>query len=64
LEKREERWWECLLTSESKIDITKIDPSRPLDELSQVDQMKVQELVWSEQQRATGVPSAGQTVRQ
>ncbi|KAF4521179.1 hypothetical protein B566_EDAN010641, partial [Ephemera danica] len=60
LEKCEERWWDSLLTSEPKIDLGTIDPSRPLDEMSQSEQMKVQELVWSEQQRVQAVPSSTQ----
>jgi hypothetical protein len=33
LDKKQERWWEAVLTSEPKINVRKIDASRPMTDL-------------------------------
>lgn len=60
LEKASERWWEALLIGEPKIDLTKIDCSRNLDEMGSEEQMKVQELMWNHQQKLLGKPTSEQ----
>ncbi|XP_022185736.2 nudC domain-containing protein 3 [Nilaparvata lugens] len=50
-EKQSERWWDGLLVSEPKIDSTKIDSSRPMSDLSEEEQMKIQELMWNQEQK-------------
>ncbi|XP_034188861.1 nudC domain-containing protein 3 isoform X1 [Osmia lignaria lignaria] len=60
LEKASERWWEALLVGEPKIDLTKIDCSRNLDEMGSEEQMKVQELMWNHQQKLLGKPTSEQ----
>ncbi|XP_046399278.1 nudC domain-containing protein 3 isoform X4 [Ischnura elegans] len=54
LEKCQERWWDALLTSEEKINLQNIDASRPMDDLRQEEQMKIQELMWAEQRKRMG----------
>jgi len=51
LEKAEERWWDALLETDDKIDVRNIDPARPLDQYSEEEQMKVQQMVSNRQQR-------------
>ncbi|XP_017756994.1 PREDICTED: nudC domain-containing protein 3 isoform X2 [Eufriesea mexicana] len=51
LEKLFARWWEALIIGEPKIDLTKIDCTRNLDEMGSEEQMKVQELMWNHQQK-------------
>ncbi|XP_049802354.1 nudC domain-containing protein 3-like [Schistocerca nitens] len=58
LEKTKERWWEALLKSEPKIDLTQIDASRPMDELSEEEHMKIEELMWNEQRKMKGLPTS------
>lgn len=60
LEKASERWWEALIVGEPKIDLTKIDCSRNLDEMGAEEQMKVQELMWNHQQKFLGKPTSEQ----
>ncbi|KAG9435587.1 nudC domain-containing protein 3 isoform X1 [Apis mellifera carnica] len=60
LEKASERWWEALIIGEPKIDLTKIDCSRNLDEMGSEEQMKVQELMWNHQQKLLGKPTSEQ----
>lgn len=62
LEKASERWWEALIIGEPKIDLTKIDCSRNLDEMGSEEQMKVQELMWNHQQKLLGKPTSEQIV--
>ncbi|RZF46775.1 hypothetical protein LSTR_LSTR002638 [Laodelphax striatellus] len=50
-EKQTERWWDGLLVTEPKIDSTKIDSSRPMSDLSEEEQMKIQELMWTQEQK-------------
>ncbi|XP_060832347.1 nudC domain-containing protein 3 isoform X1 [Bombus pascuorum] len=59
-EKASERWWEALIIGEPKIDLSKIDCSRNLDEMGSEEQMKVQELMWNHQQKLMGKPTSEQ----
>ncbi|CAL7936351.1 unnamed protein product [Xylocopa violacea] len=60
LEKASERWWQALIVGEPKIDLTKIDCSRNLDDMGSEAQMKVQELMWNHQQKILGKPTSEQ----
>ncbi|CAK9802760.1 NudC domain-containing protein 3 [Anthophora plagiata] len=60
LEKATERWWEALIIGEPKIDLTKIDCSRNLDDMGSEEQMKVHELMWNHQQKLLGKPTSEQ----
>ncbi|XP_043248893.1 nudC domain-containing protein 3 [Colletes gigas] len=57
-EKVSERWWEALIIGEPKIELNKIDCSRNLDEMGLEEQMKVQELMWNQQQKFLGKPTS------
>lgn len=58
LEKLNEMWWECLLIGEPKLDISKIDCSRPFEELSEEAQAKIEELTWNQEQKRLGLPTS------
>lgn len=60
LEKATERWWEALIIGEPKIDLSKIDCSRNLDDMGSEEQMKVHELMWNHQQKLLGKPTSEQ----
>lgn len=64
LEKVVERWWEALLLGEPKIELTKIDCSRNLDELKAEEQMKLEELIWNHHQKLLKKPTSEQIVCQ
>ncbi|KAJ8679024.1 hypothetical protein QAD02_014811 [Eretmocerus hayati] len=58
LEKGGERWWDCLLTGEPKIELSKIDCSRNLSEMGEIEQMKVEELMWNQRRKLLGQPTS------
>ncbi|ESP03847.1 hypothetical protein LOTGIDRAFT_110519 [Lottia gigantea] len=58
LEKKEERWWESLVVSEPKINVRKIDCSRPMTDLDQEAQSKIGEMMFNEQQKRLGLPQS------
>ncbi|XP_050346369.1 nudC domain-containing protein 3 [Nymphalis io] len=58
LEKVQERWWNKLLNEEEEIDLSKIDCSRPLDELPEDSIAKVRELQWNQEQKLKGLPTS------
>jgi len=57
-----ERWWEALIVDEPKIDLNKIDCSKHFDDMAPEEQMKVQELMWNQQQKILGKPTSEQIV--
>ncbi|CAK1595900.1 unnamed protein product [Parnassius mnemosyne] len=58
LDKVQERWWDRLLSNEEPIDLSKIDASRPLDELPEDHIAKVRELQWNQEQKLKGLPTS------
>ncbi|KAJ9577192.1 hypothetical protein L9F63_006249 [Diploptera punctata] len=62
LEKVKEQWWDSLLVSEPKIDLSKIDASRPMEDLAQDEQMKIQELMWNQERKSQGLPTSDQLI--
>jgi len=59
LQKTQERWWRSLFEGETQIDMTQIEAEKPMEDLSQEEQMKVQELMWQEEQKRKGLPLPG-----
>lgn len=62
LEKAQERWWDALLVSEPKIDLSCIDNTRYMFDLPQREQMKIQEVMWNEERKRQGLPTSNQLV--
>lgn len=60
LEKAQERWWDALLVSEPKIDLSCIDTTRHMADLAQCEQMKIQELIWNQERKCQGLPTSDQ----
>lgn len=58
LEKVAEIWWDFLIQGEAKLDLTKIDCSRPYEELSEEAQAKIQELTWNQERKRLGLPTS------
>ncbi|OWF52731.1 NudC domain-containing protein 3 [Mizuhopecten yessoensis] len=58
LEKKEERWWEALLVSETKINVRKIDASRPMSDLDDEAQAKIGEMMYNDRQKKLGLPTS------
>ncbi|KAK6171407.1 hypothetical protein SNE40_019602 [Patella caerulea] len=58
LEKKQERWWEGLFVNEPKINVRKIDCSRPMTELDDEAQAKIGEMMFNEQQKRLGLPQS------
>jgi len=62
LEKREERWWEALITTEPKISVRKIDASRPMTDLDDEAQAKIGEMMYNDRQKKLGLPQSHEQV--
>ncbi|OXU24691.1 hypothetical protein TSAR_001481 [Trichomalopsis sarcophagae] len=60
LEKASERWWESLVDGEPRIELSKIDCSRNLEEMAECEQMKVEELMWNQRRKLLGQPTSDQ----
>ncbi|KAK5641415.1 hypothetical protein RI129_009962 [Pyrocoelia pectoralis] len=58
LDKSSEMWWDCLVKTEPKLDISKIDCSRPFDELSEETQAQIEELTWNQERKLLGLPTS------
>ncbi|KAF2904789.1 hypothetical protein ILUMI_01385 [Ignelater luminosus] len=64
LDKLAEIWWDCLIKSEPKLDVTKIDCSRPFEELPEEAQAKIEELTWNQERKRLGLPTSDQLAMQ
>ena len=62
LEKIQERWWEAVLENEPKINVRKINPSRPMEDLDDEAQAKIQELMYNDRQKKLGLPQSHEQV--
>uniref|UniRef100_A0A1B6CE11 CS domain-containing protein n=1 Tax=Clastoptera arizonana TaxID=38151 RepID=A0A1B6CE11_9HEMI len=51
LEKRNERWWPALLTSEPELDLSLIDAYKPINDLDDREQMKIEKVMWKEKRK-------------
>ena len=63
VEKVQERWWECVLTGEEKINVRKIDASRPVTDLGEEEQAKIEEMMYNQNQKRLGLPQSHEQVR-
>ncbi|KAF5290362.1 hypothetical protein FQA39_LY14745 [Lamprigera yunnana] len=60
LDKSSEMWWDCLVTNEPKLNLSKIDCSRPFEELPEEAQAKIEELSWNQERKRLGLPTSEQ----
>ncbi|CAG9863476.1 unnamed protein product [Phyllotreta striolata] len=58
LEKTQEMWWNCLTNNEPQLDVSKLDCSRPFEELTEEAQAKIEELQWNQQRKILGLPTS------
>lgn len=49
-----EAWWDKLFTSEPSLDTTKLNCSRPIEDLSQDTQSMIRKMQWDNQQKLLG----------
>lgn len=52
------RWWQALLEGEELLEMSQIEAVRPMEELDQEEQMKIQELCWNEERKRQGLPTS------
>jgi hypothetical protein len=52
------RWWQALLEGEDLLEMSKIEAVRPMEELDEEEQMKLQELCWNEERKRQGLPTS------
>ncbi|XP_066155769.1 nudC domain-containing protein 3 [Euwallacea fornicatus] len=64
LDKVKERWWDCLLTSETRLDMSKLDCTRPFHELPETVQAKIEELSWNNERERLGLPTSEELAKQ
>ncbi|XP_059179649.1 nudC domain-containing protein 3-like isoform X2 [Physella acuta] len=64
LEKRQERWWENVFVGEPKINTQKIDCSRPMTDLDDEAQAKIEEMMYNQRQKQLGLPQSHETKTQ
>uniref|UniRef100_A0A2C9KWC7 CS domain-containing protein n=1 Tax=Biomphalaria glabrata TaxID=6526 RepID=A0A2C9KWC7_BIOGL len=58
LEKKQERWWEHVFVDEPKINTRKIDCSRPMTDLDDEAQAKIEEMMYNQRQKQLGLPQS------
>ncbi|XP_030746108.1 nudC domain-containing protein 3 isoform X2 [Sitophilus oryzae] len=64
LDKCKEIWWDRLITSENRLDITKLDCSRPFEDLPEDAQAKIEELGWNQERKRLGLPTSDDMAKQ
>uniref|UniRef100_A0A1B6FME9 CS domain-containing protein n=1 Tax=Cuerna arida TaxID=1464854 RepID=A0A1B6FME9_9HEMI len=57
LEKIGERWWDHLLTTEAKLDLSKLDTTRHITDLPSEEQMQVEKVMVQEERKRLGLAS-------
>lgn len=60
LEKVDERWWENLISSEEKIDLSNMNPEKPMEDLDQECQAKIKQMMFDEHQKKLGLETSDQ----
>ncbi|GFO02309.1 nudc domain-containing protein 3-like [Plakobranchus ocellatus] len=58
LEKKQERWWERVFLGEAGINTRKIDCSRPMTDLDDEAQAKIEEMMYNQRQKQLGLPQS------
>lgn len=59
-DKKREIWWKRLFLEETEIDLGKVDPSRPMEDLPEETQANLERIRWDEQQKMEGKPTSDQ----
>ena len=63
LEKALKHWWKNLLVDEPKINLKHIQPEKPMEDLSQEEQMKIYQMMFDQRQKAMGLPTSEEQVQ-
>lgn len=64
LDKCREMWWDCLVTAENRLDLSKLDCSRPFEDLPEEAQAKIEELGWNQERKRLGLPTSDELEKQ
>ncbi|XP_018561793.1 nudC domain-containing protein 3 [Anoplophora glabripennis] len=64
LDKCQDVWWNCLIKSEPEMDISKIDCTRPYEDLPEEAQAKIEELQWNQERKRLGLPTSEEIIVQ
>lgn len=56
------RWWTCLLKNEEEIDPSSIKAEIGMDDLQEDEQVKIEELMWKDEQKKQGLRTNDQQV--
>ncbi|KAJ8913202.1 hypothetical protein NQ315_016144 [Exocentrus adspersus] len=64
LDKCQDMWWNRLIISEPELDISKIDCTRPYEELPEEAQAKIEELQWNQERKRLGLPTSEEVILQ
>ncbi|KAL1497364.1 hypothetical protein ABEB36_008346 [Hypothenemus hampei] len=64
LDKCKEFWWNYLVKTESQLDLSQIDCSRPFEDLPEDAQVKIEELGWNQERKKLGLPTSDEMARQ
>lgn len=57
-----ERWWENCFVDEEKINLKEIQAEKPMESLSQEEQMKISQMMFDQRQKALGLPTSEEKV--
>jgi hypothetical protein len=63
LEKALKHWWKNLLVDEPKITLKHMQPEKPMEDLSQEEQMKIYQMMFDQRQKAMGLPTSEEQVQ-
>lgn len=61
-DKVQDYWWESAFEGEARINVQKIDCSRPMHELDQEAQAKIAQMLFDEDQKRKGLPTTEEKV--
>ncbi|KAH1025002.1 hypothetical protein HUJ05_009819 [Dendroctonus ponderosae] len=64
LDKCLEEWWNCLILSEDRLDLSTLDCSRPFEDLPEDAQAKIEELGWNQERKRLGLPTSDELAKQ
>ena len=62
LEKVQERWWEAVFVDEPKLSVRKMECSRPMTDLDDEAQAKIEQMMWDDHRKKQGLPTSEELV--
>lgn len=62
LEKVQERWWDAVFVDEPKLNVRAMECSRPMTDLDDEAQAKIEQMMWDDHRKKLGLPTSEQIV--